>query len=209
MFSELYKVVTAILDSIGKIKKITDKQKQEKAFIDVFSTYYVLKNIRDDAVKLLNGCNWDPKKKISSLSESELKPFLDICDDILRKQGERLYLLERKINSDQCLSFMDDELHQKLLKLIGHKSERVANLHSMASNLIINAMFDICDTPEDRVDLILRMSGLNENTLNVFKIKEEIDNFSVLLKQYKSYSEALLDKPQLIEITRIAKINAH
>ncbi|MFA0541784.1 MULTISPECIES: hypothetical protein [Vibrio] len=207
MFAELGKVAKVLIDSIAKIKNITDKRKYRQSCIDVISVYYVLKDIRDDAVKLLNACNWNPNEKISTLSELELSAFLCFCDEILRKQGERLYCLERKINSDQCLAFMDDELHRKLLEAIGHKSQRVVSLHGIASTLVIEAMLP-SETPEDRVELIQRMSGLENDTLNLNEIRQEIDNFSLLLKQYKNYSVSLVDNPELVEITELAKSNA-
>ncbi|WP_241902138.1 hypothetical protein [Vibrio breoganii] len=209
MFSSLFRVLIELLPSLEKVKSISDDAQRQKAHVQIFSTYFVLKDLTEDALRLMNSCGWDPVNYIGSLKDEDLTPYLSVCDSILRKQGARLYVLQQAIFSDSCLAFKDYELQKRLREIIGHKSDRVRTLHGAASGLVINAMLVICETPEDRIELILSMSGVDPDAVNAKEIEIEIREFESLLTRYKEYAEQLVEPSNLIKVIEKARSNAN
>ncbi|MDA8340204.1 MAG: hypothetical protein M0Z70_12970 [Nitrospiraceae bacterium] len=94
MFSDLSKIVDLIRSVLRDLQKIKAKKEREKAVFDVLKTYFLMKDIVDDGIRLISSAGDDPVRKIEEMNASHAIRMLEEWDLIIRRQGKRLYILQ-------------------------------------------------------------------------------------------------------------------
>ena len=102
MFTDLLKILDFVKNSVRDLSKLKKSAERKEALLEMLKTYFYLYDTHLDGVKLLESVDSDPVNYIKSLQDESLQEHLKIWDQVLRRQGVRLYNIQQYITSQHC-----------------------------------------------------------------------------------------------------------
>jgi hypothetical protein len=205
MFGHLKTIVDLIRSGITDFRKFkTDKQREE-TLLGVLKVYFLLKDCVDEGEMLVADAGQDPVGKIATMQSSEAVCTLTRWDEVLGRQGMRLYTLQNYIIGQDHLAVINPILQSKISEVIGYKMDRSRTLHWIGSALFFREMFPVARTNEERAGYVAVMAGAEHGTLDMAKVKAEIAELREALDQYRLVVERLVSDEELLRLSRRAR----
>ncbi len=206
MFSHLKSIVDLIRSGIIEFSKFQSVKERNKSVLNILKVYFFLKDCVDDGEKLITATGNNPVDKISSIGNDEAISVIAEWDNILRKQGIRLYSLQGYICGQDHLSVINPKLQKQINEVIGYKMDRILTLHGIGSALVMRNIFPIEESNEEKARLITLMAGVKDgDLLDLEKITAEITALRSSLDDYRTVVERLVTDKELVSLSKKAR----
>ncbi|MCP1599451.1 hypothetical protein J2S82_001408 [Aeromonas caviae] len=206
MFADLLKILNLIKASVQYLSNLRKSSDRKQALLEMLKTYFYLYDTYVDGIKLLESIDNDPVNYIKSLKDDSLKEHLKIWDQVLRRQGIRLYNTQQYITSQSYLAVINPSAVENISKIIGYKMDRLVTLHGLGASLFFRNIFPIEDTPETLANLVLQALTKQKNGLiEKESVSNELDNFKKSLDEFRIMIDVVIDKEEILELSDKAR----
>jgi|GEM_PF-2956561 len=206
MFSELLKIINLFKNAVDNVVTLKNDNERKNAHIEMLKTYFIFLDVHSDGVKLLEAVDNNPIEFINNLDEASVEIYSNVWDKVLRRQGVRLYHVQKYINSNSYLSVIAPDAVERILEIIGNKSDRVTDLYRVGQSLFFRNMLPIDDKPEDiaRVSL-LTLTKRDFGLVDKDNVKAELDAFKNSLDEFRSVVVSTINNDDLQRLSSIAR----
>ncbi|HEA3089962.1 TPA: hypothetical protein RVR74_002278 [Aeromonas salmonicida] len=210
MFTDLLKILNLIKNSVQYLSILRKSSDRKQALLEMLKTYFYLYDTHVDGVKLLESVDNDPVNYIKSLKDDSLKEHLKIWDQVLRRQGIRLYNTQQYITSQSYLAVINPSAVENISKVIGYKMDRLVTLHGLGASLFFRNIFPIEEMPETLANLVLQALTKQETGLiEKESVSKELDNFKESLDEFRIMIDAVMGKEEILELSAEARKETH
>jgi len=206
MFSQLKTVVDLINTGLRNYKQFQSHKDRRDTILGILKVYFFLKDCVDDGEKLITDAGEDPVKKIKSMDPDEARKVITDWDDILKKQGIRLYALQGYIYGQDHLAIINPDLQERISEVIGYKMDRTVTLHGIGATLFLRNMFPIENTDEEKARLITLMAGVeSDGLLDLEKTNAEVSSLKQSLEEYRNVVERFVTNEEILTLSKRAR----
>tara|TARA_Y100000815_G_C13251335_1_gene465688 strand:- start:58 stop:756 length:699 start_codon:yes stop_codon:yes gene_type:complete len=206
MFTDLVKILDFFINSIKDLSKFNKSSERKEALLEMLKTYFYLYDAHLDGVKLLKSVDSDPINYVKSLKGESLQEHLKTWDQILRRQGVRLYEAQKYINSQSYLAVINPGAVDSISKVIGYKMDRLVTLHGLGAGLFFRNVFPTEETPENLANLVLQVLTKQEaGLIDKAEVGKELDSLNVSLDEFRTMLNNAMSKEELLELSDNAR----
>jgi len=206
MFTDLLKIISFIKDSVKDLSKLNASSERKAALLEMLKTYFYLYDAHVDGVKLLESVDSDPVNYIKTLGDESLKAYLNVWDQVLRRQGIRLYNTQEFITSQSYLAIINPSAVENISKVIGYKMDRLVTLHGLGAGLFFRNVFPIEETPETLASLVLQVLTKQDTGLvDKVVVQRELDDLKNSLDDFRAMIEASMENKEILELSKEAR----
>ncbi|MBL7153202.1 MAG: hypothetical protein ISS79_05760 [Phycisphaerae bacterium] len=206
MFSQLKSVVDLMCSGITGLSKFQSNRKRKEIILNILEVYFFLKDCVDDGERLITEAGKDPLGKINSMESNEAIRVLAVWDEILRKQGIRLYAVQGYIFGQDHLAIINPKLQEQIGEVVGYKMDRTITLHRIGAALSLWNMFPRENTKEKKTRLVALMAGVDAGgLLDIDKITSELADLRKSLDEYRTLLERFVSDEELLSLSKRAR----
>lgn len=206
MFTELLKIINLISSAVKDLSNIKTSYDRKIALLEMLKTYFLLLDSYKDGIKLLESVNSNPFEYIKSLDDSSLKYHLSVWDEILRRQGIRLYQAQEYITSQSYLAIINPDIVEEISKVIGYKMDRLVTLHGLVAGLFFRNLFPTDETPETTVKLVVQvLMKQDSDVINKELVFDELKALKKGLDSFRIIIDSIMDKEEILLLSNKAR----
>jgi len=205
MFAQLKGVVDLIRSGVSDFRNFKTAKAREEAVLDVLRVYFLLKDCVDDGEKLVSEAQPNPVERISQMEPDLALATIGRWDATIRRQGIRLYRLQGAILGQDHIAVINPDLQARISEVIGYKMDRVVTLHGIGAALYFKNLFPLANTNEEKASYISLMAGEEEDSLNMPRIRSEIESLRVSLDLYRDVVERMVSNAELLQLSKRAR----
>lgn len=205
MFAQLKSVVDLIRSGVSDYRNFTTEKMREEAILGMLHVYFLLKDCVDDGECLISEAQPNPVEKISEMEPQLALATIERWDQVIRKQGIRLYQLQGALLGQDHITVINPALQEQLIEAVGSKMDRAVTLHGIGATLYFKAIFPIRNAPEAKAHYISVMAGEEADALNMARISIEIANLRESLDHYRAIVERMVSNAELLQLSKRAR----
>jgi len=205
MFAQLKGVVDLIRSGVSDLRNFKTAKAREEAVLDVLRVYFLLKDCVDDGEKLVSESQPNPVERISQMEPDLALATIGRWDATIRRQGIRLYRLQGAILDQEHIAIINPDLQARISEVIGSKMERTVTLHGIGAALYFKNLLPFANTNEEKAKYISLMAGEEGDSLNMPRIRSEIESLRVSLDQYRDVVERMVSNAELLQLSKRAR----
>jgi len=206
MFAQIKGVIDLIRSGVSDFGTFKSNKERKEAVLDLLHVYFMLKDCVEDGENLFSEAQPNPVEMISAMDAETALSTMERWDKLIYKQGRRLHSLQGAIFGQDHLAIINPTLQDKISEVIGNKMDRAVSLHGIGSALFFKNMFPIADTNKEKARYISLMAGEEGDSLNMSRIREEIQSLKEALNQYREVVERLLSDKEILELSKRARL---
>ena len=205
MFAQLKGVVDLIQSGVSDFRNFKTAKARKEAVLDVLRVYFLLKDCVDDGEKLVSESQPNPVERISHMEPDLALATIERWDAIIRRQGIRLYGLQGAILDQDHIAVINPDLQARISEVIGYKMDRTVTLHGIGAALYFKNLFPLANTNEEKAKYISLMAGEEGDSLNMPRIRSEIESLRVSLDEYRDVVERMVSNAELLQLSKRAR----
>ncbi len=205
MFAQIKSVVDLLRSGVTEFRSFRSETERDEAVLGLLRVYFTLKDCVDDGEQLVAEAEPDPVQKVSSMVPAEAISTLERWDATIRKQGIRLYHLQGAIFGQDHLTVINPALQRRISEVIGYKMDRTITLHGIGAALFFRAAFPMSRTNEGKARYVAVMTGEEDSSLNMSRIRGEIAALRESLDQYRLVVGRLTSDAELLKLSQRAR----
>jgi hypothetical protein len=206
MFLDLIKILQVVKDSVKDVVNLKEKGEREKALLKMLKTYFILYDVHKDGAKLLESVNEDPMEFIKTLNDKELQSHVNIWDQILRRQGVRLYTVQECILSKGYLAVVNPDAVDKISEIVGNKMDRLVTLHGMGASLFFRNIFPIEETPSTIASLAMQSLTKQESgSIDKGAVANELTELKLVLGEFRAIIDKMMEAKEILALSEKAR----
>jgi hypothetical protein len=203
MFAQLKGVLDLLRSGILAFRKFKSERDRNDVVLDILRIYFLLKDCVDEGEELIEEAGPHPIELINAMGESEAWSTLGRWGHVLRRQGLRLSMLARRIFAQDHLAVTDPKLQDQISDAIGDKTDSAVSLHGIGAALFYRELSS--NTKEAKASYVATMAGMEDDTLNMERLRSEINALREALDQYRGVLERLVTTEELLRLSRQAR----
>lgn len=206
MIKEIGMVVKTIIDALKHYTKISQEAEKRADNLGLLKIYFILKDVQEDGCKLLELASPNPIEYVKTANGEALSARLKIWDAVLRRQGARLYKIQNYLNGRSDISIIDPKAQRRISVIVGSKRGRVLNLFNLGAGLFFRTVLPIGESPEAIGELVIKTLSLQDSeTLDLTKIKLELDELDEALEEYRKLLFAFMSNEDIRRLSEQAR----
>jgi hypothetical protein len=203
--ASLVGIVNLLRGGGESLLKRTEEGSHERAALGVMKTYFLLKDLAAEADALFLEAGEEPAATLSAMEPEAAVAVLARWNEILNHQTARLLTLQELLVGQHHLEIVDPELREKIDAIIGSKFDSVQTLEQLGAQLFFRNMLGNNRDQQSTVDYVLTLGGSETDSLDLPRLRQEIDGLREALERYQAVANRLVGAKEMLKLSKKAR----